>query len=88
MAKKGGLVSLVPIFQRQARITINSLSATLEKLLRCHYGAPISRDRYYLLIIRWELMREEAVGNPQEFTKQVASELQHGSKYSWNLSWH
>ena len=52
---------------------------------RLHLGAPTSRDRFYLLMIRKELMETMAKRDMQAFATNLLEQMQHQSEWDWKL---
>ena len=64
----------------------SSEQATLFYPSRLNYGAPVRRDRVYILLIRNELLSKSAKQNFENFASTLASELMHESQVDWWLA--
>lgn len=66
--------------------SIRCLSDVIWQLpLRCDYGAPVTRNRLYIILVRKSLLVPDAKRNFQDFATGVADKLKHQSPISWIL---
>ena len=54
---------------------------------RSEFGSPISRPRFYILLVRTELMEADARKDFAAFAKGLLEKMKHETLWDWKLFW-